>query len=249
MTLPKLWIDPAEEFLQYRHVGDPTDVTFGLKELKAFLSFCEGCEVDIHLFFEKAGEPILMAPRFGFDDGTISDFDATLVLATLLISQLNDTNASDHPHSVPVPQGCDVRRSCSQSRNARATGPSTSEHPSDHTKIWSDLSGPVARYPENCRIRQAPVEENSNMNTFDFGQMPEMINVSRIPPAKETETDIQLNAAHNLVEVLGRRDLNGNPSSQHHPSNWVGAGDVDDEAEDEDEDEDEDELYVQSTPI
>ncbi|PKU68637.1 hypothetical protein MA16_Dca022448 [Dendrobium catenatum] len=41
----------------------------------------------------------------------------------------------------------------------------------------------------------------------------------------------------------GRRDLKGNPSSQHHPSNWVGAGDDDD-----DEDEDEDELYVQSTP-
>lgn len=82
-----------------------------------------------------------MAPRFGFDDGTKLGFDATLVLATLLISQLKDANASGHPHAVPVPQGSDVRRSCSQSRHARAAGPSTSEHPSDHTKIWSDLSG------------------------------------------------------------------------------------------------------------
>ncbi|XP_020585334.1 cell cycle checkpoint control protein RAD9A isoform X2 [Phalaenopsis equestris] len=240
----QLWIDPSEEFLQYQHVGDPADVTFGLKELKAFLSFCEGCEVDIHLFFEKAGEPILMAPRFGFDDGTSSNFDATLVLASLLISQLNDTNASDYPHAGPVPQGSDVRRN-SQSRHARAAGPSsTSEHPSDHTKIWSDLSGSVARSDEYGRIRQAPTEENLNMHTFDFVQRPEMMNVSRILRPRETETDIQQAEAPNSVELHGR-DLNGNPTSQHHPSNWLGAGDRDD---DDEEDEDEDELYVQSTP-
>ncbi|RZR74944.1 hypothetical protein BHM03_00046506 [Ensete ventricosum] len=101
----QLWIDPAEEFFQYTHTGDPVDVTFGVKELKviipflvpyeclpfrmmldfwesksfgigvvrlqesrflshckngigysAFLAFCEGCEVNIHIFFEKAGE-------------------------------------------------------------------------------------------------------------------------------------------------------------------------------------------------
>ncbi|XP_039156161.1 uncharacterized protein LOC120287432 [Eucalyptus grandis] len=52
----QLWIDPAEEFVQYAHNGNPVDVTFAVKELKAFLAFCEGCEVDIHLRFEKAGE-------------------------------------------------------------------------------------------------------------------------------------------------------------------------------------------------
>lgn len=38
----QLWIDPAEEFLQYTHVGDAVDVTFGVKELKVkhlFLTF------------------------------------------------------------------------------------------------------------------------------------------------------------------------------------------------------------------
>lgn len=30
----QLWIDPAEEFLQYSHTGNPVDVTFGVKELK-----------------------------------------------------------------------------------------------------------------------------------------------------------------------------------------------------------------------
>ncbi|XP_039155057.1 uncharacterized protein LOC104415584 [Eucalyptus grandis] len=51
----QLWIDPAEEFVQYAHNGNPADVTFAVKELKAFLAFCEGCEMDIHLYFEKAG--------------------------------------------------------------------------------------------------------------------------------------------------------------------------------------------------
>lgn len=40
----QLWIDPAEEFLQYTHAGDPVDVTFGVKELKVihshFLCLC-----------------------------------------------------------------------------------------------------------------------------------------------------------------------------------------------------------------
>ncbi|KAL5215653.1 hypothetical protein ABZP36_007054 [Zizania latifolia] len=40
----QLWIDLAEEFVEYVHSGDPVDVTFGVKELKAFLTFCEGCE-------------------------------------------------------------------------------------------------------------------------------------------------------------------------------------------------------------
>ena len=33
----QLWIDPAEEFLEYEHAGDPVDVTFGVKELKVIL--------------------------------------------------------------------------------------------------------------------------------------------------------------------------------------------------------------------
>lgn len=30
----QLWIDPAEKFLQYTHVDDAVDVSFGMKELK-----------------------------------------------------------------------------------------------------------------------------------------------------------------------------------------------------------------------
>ncbi|XP_047322290.1 cell cycle checkpoint control protein RAD9A isoform X2 [Impatiens glandulifera] len=133
----QLWIDPTEEFMLYTHNRDPVDVTFAVKELKAFLSFCEGCEVDIHFYFDKAGEPILMAPKFGLDDGSTSNFDATLVLATMLASQLQDGNpveaAADAMHGQPVHE-------TSQAED-RSRGNVSEPPPSDHTRIWSDLSG------------------------------------------------------------------------------------------------------------
>lgn len=73
-----------------------------------------------------------MAPKFGFDDGTNSDFDATLVLATMLVSQLND--GLEQPSVPPVPQS-DPSTAC----NANALP--VSNNPSNHTKIWSELSG------------------------------------------------------------------------------------------------------------
>ncbi|XP_039786125.1 cell cycle checkpoint control protein RAD9A-like isoform X3 [Panicum virgatum] len=159
----QLWIDPVEEFVEYVHAGDPVDVTFGVKELKAFLTFCEGCEVDILLFFEKTGEPVLLVPRFGLDNGSTSDFEAMLVLATMTVSQLADSNDAQQPATSAQHNG----------EPRAATTPSVS----NHTKIWSELS-----------------------------------------------------------EVLS-----ANPRSQHHPSNWVGAEDNDDDNEDE-------ELLVQTTP-
>ncbi|CAJ1960813.1 unnamed protein product [Sphenostylis stenocarpa] len=136
----QLWIDPKEEFLQYVHTGDPMDVTFSVKELKAFLSFCEGCEVDIHLHFEKAGDrPILLAPKFGLEDGSHSHFDATLVLATMLISQLHEGTGSEPPAGTRIQTHTEERNASHvQQENCRANA--SSELPSDHTRIWSDLS-------------------------------------------------------------------------------------------------------------
>ncbi|KAJ1380895.1 Rad9/Ddc1 [Sesbania bispinosa] len=150
----QLWIDPKEEFLQYVHTGDPIDVTFSVKELKAFLSFCEGCEVDIHLHFEKAGEPILMAPKFGLEDGSHSNFDATLVLATMLISQLHEVNVSEPPEVAARTHAQTEERNGShaQQDNCRTNA---SELPSDHTRIWSDLSASAVRNISALEERQA----------------------------------------------------------------------------------------------
>lgn len=36
----QLWIDPTEEFVQYNHIGNPVDVTFGVKESKVSSFSC-----------------------------------------------------------------------------------------------------------------------------------------------------------------------------------------------------------------
>ncbi|KAK4402176.1 hypothetical protein Sango_0958300 [Sesamum angolense] len=212
----QLWIDPTEEFVQYTHTGNPIDVTFGVKELKAFLSYCEGCEVDIHLYFDKAGEPILMAPKFGLDDGSCSNFDATLVLATMLVSQLNCGNSSEPPTAAtagaPAQQG------------TKGTNP---ENPSDHTRIWSELSGSAAKDGNGGADKQVSAERNQNINEQRTIHRMGMMNISIG------------NNADGLPVLM--RNINCHGVSQRHPSNWVDADDEDDEG-------DEAELCVQSTP-
>ncbi|XP_048235865.1 cell cycle checkpoint control protein RAD9A isoform X1 [Ricinus communis] len=246
----QLWIDPAEEFVQYTHTGDPVDVTFGVKELKAFLAFCEGCEVDIHLYFDKTGEPILMAPKFGLDDGSSSNFDATLVLATMLISQLHEGNPTEPPqvataiHGQPVP----VTGSQPQCRS-RAN---VSEHPSDHTRIWSELSGSAAR--SGTEERQAQGERNLNATEQREIQRISTIQISKDTSAVENVPGgpspiflavyIRCNFTekHPEEETRERPETNGHGFSQRHPSNWVDAN------EDDDDDADESEMCIQSTP-
>jgi cell cycle checkpoint control protein RAD9A len=81
-----------------------------------------------------------MAPKFGLEDGSHSNFDATLVLATMLTSQLHEGAASEPP---VVPNKTHARteernESPLQQENCRTNA---SELQSDHTRIWSDLSG------------------------------------------------------------------------------------------------------------
>ncbi|KAL2254140.1 UNVERIFIED_CONTAM: hypothetical protein Sindi_0208700 [Sesamum indicum] len=255
----QLWIDPTEEFVQYTHTGNPVDVTFGVKELKAFLAYCEGCEVDIHLYFDKAGEPILMAPKFGLDDGSCSNFDATLVLATMLVSQLNGGDSSEPPTAATAgPPG------------QQGTKGTNSEHPSDHTRIWSELSGSAAKDGNGGADRQVSGERNQNINEQRTIQRMGMMNISignnadGLPSSHEDlmiwggyQPDVSKWVIHhNPGQPQGRfqyagsliisfgsdgADINCHGFSQRHPSNWVDADEDDDEG-------DETELCVQSTP-
>ncbi|XP_027107742.1 uncharacterized protein [Coffea arabica] len=226
----QLWIDPSEEFVQYTHRGDPVDVTFGMKELKAFLSFCEACEVDIHFYFEKAGEPILMAPKFGLDDGSCSNFDATLVLASMLASQLHNGTSAE-------PQPAEARA------DGRSKG-NTSEHPSDHTRIWSELTGSVARSNNGSEDRQVQREGNQHANEQREIQRIGAMHISHSGPSVDVRAGLNnrpLIERNQMGEDTGRRELNAQ-ASQRHPSNWV-------DADEDDEDEGEEaELCVQSTP-
>uniref|UniRef100_A0A0D3FID3 Cell cycle checkpoint control protein RAD9A n=1 Tax=Oryza barthii TaxID=65489 RepID=A0A0D3FID3_9ORYZ len=227
----QLWIDPTEEFVEYVHSGDPVDVTFGVKELKAFLTFCEGCEVDILLFFQKAGEPVLLVPKFGLDNGSSSDFDATLVLATMLVSQLTDSSVAQQPTT-------SAQRA--EEPRVAATPPPVPENVSNHTKIWSELSGSAPKSFEVNREKYTQKERNANSNALNDTSMLHSVNARYKPPvadnANDTMQPMQMDHLEEPPDVVS--DI---PRSQHHPSNWVGAD------EDDDDDEDE-ELFVQTTP-
>lgn len=247
----QLWIDPVEEFLQYAHTGNPVDVTFGVKELKAFLSFCEACEVDIHLFLEKAGEPILMTPKFGLDDdGSTSNFDAKLVLATMLTSQLHDGNPTAPSALDGTSHGQSNCETGAEAKEERARM-HASAHTSEHTKIWSDLSVSAAKTGTGAGSgsgsRQVRQETNANMNEqrelqkFNAMQISKATQMEKNVPGdpntfRPMETDQVVE--HGGISQKGQGF--SQHQSQHHPSNWVDA--------DEDDDEEEDELCVQSTP-
>ncbi|KAF8721064.1 hypothetical protein HU200_023479 [Digitaria exilis] len=223
----QLWIDPVEEFVEYVHTGDPVDVTFGVKELKAFLTFCEGCEVDILLLFEKTGEPVLLVPRFALDDGSSSDFEATLVLATMTVSQLADSNDAQQPAT-------------SAQHNGEPMAATTPPSVSNHTKIWSELSGTPKSFEAN-RETHAQMKSNAGTSMMnDTSIAPNVANAPRIPPVADNANNIvqpmQMDHLEEHHEVLSAM-----PRSQHHPSNWVGTDDNDDDNEDE-------ELLVQTTP-
>ncbi|XP_021742558.1 cell cycle checkpoint control protein RAD9A-like [Chenopodium quinoa] len=239
----QLWIDPVEEFLQYAHTGNPVDVTFGVKELKAFLSFCEACEVDIHLFFDKAGEPILMTPKFGLDDdGSTSNFDAKLVLATMLTSQLREGNPTG-----PVPSDGALN-----GRANNETGPEAqqersrvqaSAHASEHTKIWSDLSASGPKSVGGSGSRPVQGEGNTTSNEQREFQKFDEMQISEHPPEGENAAGGP-NSSHHMetVQRVAHQGLQEKEEgfSQRHPRNWVDA--------DEDEDEEDNEMCVQSTP-
>ncbi|KAJ4719439.1 cell cycle checkpoint control protein RAD9A [Melia azedarach] len=242
----QLWIDPAEEFVQYTHCGDPVDVTFGVKELKAFLAFCEGCEVDIHLYFDKAGEPILMAPKYGLDDGSSSNFDATLVLATMLISQLHVANSLEPHQAATTIPGQNGHSNGSQGQRERRTV-NVSGHPSDHTRVWSELSGSAARSGNGVEEGQVQVQRNMN-----GGAQWEIQRIITIQTSRDTSAGENVAAGrpfshpmenNHAEQAQDRPQIDGQGISQRHPSNWVDANEDDDDDDGEDH-----ELCVQSTP-
>ncbi|PON52082.1 Rad9/Ddc [Trema orientale] len=239
----QLWIDPMEEFVQYTHTGDPVDVTFGVKELKAFLSFCEGCEVDIHLYFEKAGEPILMAPKFGIDDGSNSNFDATLVLATMLISQLHEKSHPPQPAQADTTMHVQAENGTGSQARVRS-GANISENPSDHTRIWSDLSGSATRNGNGNEGRQVQEEQNANASEQREITRISAMHISKSAPDRENEPVNPITCHMEKDHFEEPQEINGQGVSQRHRSNWVDANEDDED----DDDGEETELYVQSTP-
>ncbi|XWS42381.1 hypothetical protein CRYUN_Cryun16bG0009800 [Craigia yunnanensis] len=214
--------------------------------MQAFLTFCEGCEVDIHFYFDKAGKPILLAPKFGLDDGSGSNFDATFVLATMLISQLHEGNPSEPVQAAPTVHDHAMHGTGSQVQQERFRA-NVSEHPSDHTRIWSNLSGNAAKSSSGVEERQVQGQRNlkaseqRDIQRISMMQITKDALIRKSVPAAPCISRHQVERAH-VAGVQDRNQINGHGLSQRHPSNWVDAD------EDDDGDENENELRVQSSP-
>lgn len=102
-----------------------------------------------------------------------------------------------------------------------------SEHSSNHTRIWSELSGSAARSSNGVEERQG--ERNPNDTEQQEIERISMMQIS--------------NAGSVGRNVADEEEPNSHGWSQHHPSNWVDADDHGDEDEEE-----ENELNIQATP-
>ncbi|THU47391.1 hypothetical protein C4D60_Mb09t14990 [Musa balbisiana] len=125
-----------------------------------------------------------------------------------------------------------------------------------HTQLWIDPAeeffqythtgdpvdvtfGSAAKSSDTIRGKQVQDEGNPSSIIPNDQQTPNMINVPGVPAAQEDTLDTQQPMeTDDRDKTQDRADMHGNPYSQHHPSNWVGA--VDDEDDDDDE-----ELCVQ----
>ncbi|EFN51476.1 hypothetical protein CHLNCDRAFT_140230 [Chlorella variabilis] len=80
-------VEPIETFLTYVNSADEaTDVTFNMKDFKAILSLCENLGTHIKLCFDSPGNPLVAEPHFPNVNGQDVDYEAELILSTLLES-------------------------------------------------------------------------------------------------------------------------------------------------------------------
>lgn len=103
-----------------------------------------------------------MAPKYGLDDGSSSNFDATLVLATMLISQLHVANSLEPHQAATTIPGQNGHSNGSQGQRERRTV-NVSGHPSDHTRVWSELSGKYSASFFNCDSYESNILHTSNV--------------------------------------------------------------------------------------
>ncbi|XP_024545153.1 cell cycle checkpoint control protein RAD9B [Selaginella moellendorffii] len=235
----QLWIDPAEELRDYHHTGVAVDVTFSVKELKAFMNFCEGSEADMQLFFDKAGSPILLAPKFSVDDAANADFDATLVLATMLGSQLRSSDsASDRaPTDAQLAQGAPQagyttpKNAANKETAAMGSGPR-----SDHTVIWSELSGTADQRGRGYADRLA--NQQPRQIFPDSGDATEELPFHRHDVT--LEKDVRNGTEDDVVQQPPNDERSAQQLFGKDLSNWIAA--------DTDEENDGDGFCVQATP-
>ena len=118
-----------------------------------FAHINNGLNIAVWIFTN--ARPILLAPRFGLDDSDHADFDATLMLATMLGSQLGDAENSEigppqvtmNPRVIPEVNDTGLhnapgpRSSSQNTQRVSILSTKSTDEQSNHTKVWSEISG------------------------------------------------------------------------------------------------------------
>ncbi|CAH9073799.1 unnamed protein product [Cuscuta epithymum] len=147
----------------------------------------------------------------------------------MLTSQINNVNSTGGPQAVNSNgQAADQSKGAETHDGSRGDN---SEPPSDHTRIWSDLSGSGRNQIIN---EQQEIQRGVGCNISGVGAAAGNV-LSGANNFRNEETD-------HTNETQGRRESTRH-ASQYHPNNWIDAGEEDDDEDDEDP-----EFVVEATP-
>ncbi|XP_024022184.1 uncharacterized protein LOC21384716 [Morus notabilis] len=161
----------------------------------------------------------------------------------MLVSQLHDHPSEPAQAAATTPAQTEKRAGFQAQVRS---GANISQHPSDHTKIWSDLSGSANRNGNGTERRQFQEERNLDASGQREITRLSAMHISKAAPDRENEPIISdtFHMEKGLAEEpQDRSEINVQDISQRHRSNWVDANE-----DDEDDDGDKNGLYVQSTP-
>ncbi|KAK2640229.1 hypothetical protein Ddye_028024 [Dipteronia dyeriana] len=94
-----------------------------------------------------------MAPKFGLDNGSSSNFDYTC-------TSNHEANSSGPPEATTTMPG-QVNHGAGSQPEQEGCRVNVSEHPTDHTRIGSELSGSAARSGSGAEDRRVQAETNN----------------------------------------------------------------------------------------
>ncbi|KAK9829514.1 hypothetical protein WJX72_006295 [[Myrmecia] bisecta] len=98
----QLAVDTHEVFFSYQHSSEEaSDVTFNLKDFKTMLSLCESMGANVAIRFDQPGQPLVVEPQFRGAHIQDVDYEAELVLATLMESQPHNLGSMQDAAAAP----------------------------------------------------------------------------------------------------------------------------------------------------
>eukprot|EP01083_Nonionella_stella_P047910 128296_1 len=129
---------------------DLFDLTFCLREFKAFLIVCDTCQFDIHIFFEAPGAPVLLSThQSAFGAGSQEAPRAVvgdLILATFGAAAMSQAGPSRQSAGQPAPN---------------QNPPNSSDHQESSTVVSFDVGSVLPNHSQSPSVRSTAPLQNS----------------------------------------------------------------------------------------